>query len=83
RRREIYAPLAGWGSFLGRLAIALIVLGVVLWWAAGPDERWLHARFAAKVLHLALVVAAGALSYFAALWLLGFRFADFNRREPS
>jgi hypothetical protein len=29
------------------------------------------------------VIGAGALVYFGALWLLGFRFADFNRREPS
>jgi len=82
RRGGIYAPLEGWGRFLGRLAIALAVLGVVLWWTAGPDELWLHARFAAKASHLARVIAAGALSYFAALWLLGFRFSDFNRREP-
>jgi putative peptidoglycan lipid II flippase len=82
RRRGIYAPLDGWGWFLGRLAIALVVLGVVLWWTAGPDELWLHARFAAKASHLALVIAAGGLAYFAALWLVGFRFSDFNRREP-
>ena len=25
--------------------------------------------------------AAGALAYFASLWLLGFRVADFNRRD--
>jgi hypothetical protein len=27
------------------------------------------------------VIVAGALTYFGALWLVGFRFADFNRRE--
>jgi hypothetical protein len=26
---------------------------------------------------------AGAGAYFAALWLLGFRFADFNRRDAD
>jgi hypothetical protein len=31
---------------------------------------------------LGLVIGAGTLVYFGALWLLGFRFADFNRREP-
>jgi hypothetical protein len=29
------------------------------------------------------VCAAGAVAYFAALWLLGFRIADFNRRESD
>jgi putative peptidoglycan lipid II flippase len=82
RRADIYTPLAGWGRFLARLAIALVVLGVVLWLTAGPDEAWVHAGFVAKLSRLALVVGAGAVAYFAALWLLGFRVADFNRREP-
>jgi putative peptidoglycan lipid II flippase len=83
RRNDIYAPLAGWGGFLGRVAIALVVLGVVLWWSAGPAEFWTTAGLWAKVGRLALVIGAGAVAYFGALWLLGFRFADFNRREPS
>jgi putative peptidoglycan lipid II flippase len=83
RREAIYAPAPGWGRFLARLGIALAVLGVVLWWGAGPDELWVHAGLAAKATRLSLVIAAGALAYFASLWLLGFRFSDFNRREPS
>ncbi len=83
RRAGIYVPLAGWGRFLGRVAVALAALGVVLWWTAGPDELWVRIGLVAKVSRLALVIGAGALTYFAALWLLGFRFADFNRREPS
>ena len=53
-----------------------------LWFAAGPDELWVRAGLGAKVTRLALVIVAGALTYFAALWLLGFRLSDFNRREP-
>jgi len=36
-----------------------------------------------KVGRLAGVCAAGAGTYFGALWLLGFRFADFNRRDVA
>jgi peptidoglycan biosynthesis protein MviN/MurJ (putative lipid II flippase) len=36
-----------------------------------------------KAGRLAGVVAAGMAVYFAALYLLGFRFADFNRRESA
>jgi putative peptidoglycan lipid II flippase len=81
RRRGIYSPQPGWALFLGRIAIALAVLGGVLWWASGSDAFWVSAGVWAKVGRLSLVIAAGALAYFAALWLCGFRFGDFNRRE--
>jgi putative peptidoglycan lipid II flippase len=32
---------------------------------------------------MAWVLAAGAITYFAALWLMGFRLRDFNRHEPA
>jgi putative peptidoglycan lipid II flippase len=83
RRGGIYTPLPGWGRFLARVAIALIVLGAVLWWSAGPEELWTRVGLWVKVGRLALVVVAGAIAYFGSLWLLGFRLADFNRREPS
>src|SRR5215470_15461794 len=76
RRRAIYAPLPGWGRFLGRMGLALCVMGAALWWSAGPDSFWIAAGLWAKIGRLAIVVAAGALAYFGALWLLGFRIAD-------
>ena len=48
RRQGIYVPAPGWSGFLARLGIALIVLGAVLWWGAGPDEVWVRAGLAAK-----------------------------------
>ena len=83
RRADIYAPLPGWGPFLRRVLCALVVLGAVLWWGAGPDESWITAGLWSKVGRLTLVVAGGAFAYFGTLWLLGVRVADFNRREPS
>jgi putative peptidoglycan lipid II flippase len=53
----------------------------VLWWAAGVDAFWLSSGLWAKVSRLGLVIAAGGTAYFGALWLVGFRIADFNRRE--
>jgi putative peptidoglycan lipid II flippase len=53
----------------------------VLWWASGAETFWVTASLWVKVGRLSLVIVAGALAYFAALWLVGFRFADFNRRE--
>ena len=81
RRRDIYRPLPGWGGFLLKIAVALCVLGGVLWWVAGDDAFWLSAGLWAKVGRLAIVLAAGAIAYFGSLWLVGFRVADFDRRE--
>ncbi|MGH8800653.1 MAG: murein biosynthesis integral membrane protein MurJ, partial [Casimicrobiaceae bacterium] len=35
RRRDVFRPQPGWGGFLARIAVALGVLGGVLWWVAG------------------------------------------------
>ena len=55
--------------------------GGALYFMAGPAQWWLDAGLWAKVGRLAGIVAAGAAVYFGALFLLGFRLADFNRRE--
>ena len=83
RRRRAYTPRPGWARFLARVAIALVVLGVVLWFVPGDDAFWLHAGLWGKVGRLAWVIAAGTVSYFAVLWLLGFRLADFSRHESA
>jgi len=83
KRRGHYAPQPGWLAFLARLLIALAVLGAVLAWLAGPASFWLSATLWQKVGRLAWVIAAAIVVYFGTLWLLGFRVADFNRRETA
>ena len=81
RRRDVYRPMPGWPAFLSRVLAAVCVLGAVLWWIAGDDAFWLSAGLWAKVTRLGAVIAGGGVAYFGALWLVGFRIADFNRRE--
>ena len=81
KKRGIYAPSAGWLLFVSKLVIALFALAAVLLWLGGPSSFWLSATLWPKVGRLAAVCAAGASAYFCALWLLGFRVADFNRRD--
>jgi putative peptidoglycan lipid II flippase len=80
RRRGVYQPQAGWGVFMLKLLAALIVLGSVLWFASAGDTAWLAMSGGQRVLQLSAVVLAGILSYFATLWLLGFRPRDFRRK---
>jgi putative peptidoglycan lipid II flippase len=83
KRRGIYAPVAGWLPFLAKLMIALFVLAAVLLWIGGPASFWTAASLWQKVGRLAGVCVSGAVAYFAALWLLGFRLRDFNRRDVT
>jgi len=55
----------------------------VLWVASGTDASWLTMGAAARAGNLASVVLLGAAAYFAALWLLGFRPADFSRKAAE
>jgi putative peptidoglycan lipid II flippase len=83
RKRGIYLPVAGWPLFVAKLVVALFALAAVLLWLGGPASFWLGATLWEKVGRLAGVCAAGAGAYFGALWMLGFRFAHFNRRDVA
>ncbi len=83
RKHGFYVPQPGWLIFVSKLIIALVALAAVLFWLAGASTFWLNASLWQKAGRLAGVVAAGIAVYFAALYLLGFRFADFNRREST
>ena len=80
RSHGIYTPQPGWRAFSLKIAIAIIAMGLCLWFAAGSGDEWLAARATARVLRLSGVVLLGAAAYFATLWLLGFRLRDFTRR---
>ncbi|HEY6094944.1 MAG TPA: murein biosynthesis integral membrane protein MurJ [Gallionellaceae bacterium] len=80
RKRGIYQPEPGWGKFLAKIAVALLALGLTLWFGMGEQVHWLHTQGWPRILHLSWLVAAGIVAYFAVLYLLGFRLRDFSRR---
>ncbi|RMC99697.1 murein biosynthesis integral membrane protein MurJ [Aquitalea palustris] len=80
-KRKIYQPQAGWSGFLGKMALAILAMTAVL-----LALQWLlpihwdgHAW--QRVCWLTLLVVAGAVTYFASLFALGFRPRQFMRRE--
>ena len=81
RQHHIYSPQPGWGAFALKIAAAIAVMGVCLWFAAGDSEAWLTAAPLMKAVRLTGVVALGAATYLSTLWLLGFRPRDFVRRS--
>ncbi|MDP1537186.1 MAG: murein biosynthesis integral membrane protein MurJ [Burkholderiales bacterium] len=80
RQRKNYLPSPGWGVFLLKITLALIVLAVTLWFGMGREANWLLASASVRVTWLAALVAAGMTGYLATLWLLGFRLRDFRQR---
>jgi len=80
RRRAIYTPLPGWGGFMLKLALAVYVMGAVLWLLSGNAASWLTASALERAGRLSMLVVAGGGAYFGSLWILGFRFRDFARR---
>lgn len=82
RRANIYTPSPGWAGFWIKLVAALIFMaGVTMACADAVDWVDLAKHGTLRVVALLAVVAAGAGSYFAALWIMGFRLNDFKRRE--
>jgi putative peptidoglycan lipid II flippase len=80
RQFNIYTPQPGWTLFALKILLAIAAMSACLWFAAGRDAVWLNATGLMKVTRLVGVVFLGAATYFAALWLLGFRPRDFKQR---
>ena len=77
----IYKPQPGWLAFMAKLAVALGVMTLILWFAMGSHAWWLQAGAALRVGGLCALVVLGSTVYFATLFVCGFRPADFSRRS--
>jgi putative peptidoglycan lipid II flippase len=80
RRQGIYAPQPGWPVFWVKVAAAVALMCVVLYFATGSPAWWLTAGWQHRVPALVGLVLLGAAAYAAALAALGFRMRDFARR---
>jgi putative peptidoglycan lipid II flippase len=81
RRRGLYVPSPGWPKFIGKVAIALAALVLVVWFGNRQiDWTSMQAQWPLRAALLAGLIGGGAASYGAILWLLGFRPRDFAVR---
>jgi putative peptidoglycan lipid II flippase len=79
-KRGLYQPSAGWIFFLARLLGALLILtGIGMW--AGSQFDWisLGATPLIRIADLLLIIVLCMVSYFGALFAMGFRLRDFKR----
>jgi putative peptidoglycan lipid II flippase len=80
RKQNIFTPQAGWGRFLTRLIIAVIVMAAALLGMLYVMPDWAQGNMAHRLARLMVVVVVGVVAYFATLAVLGFRVKDFARR---
>ncbi len=80
RAHQVYKPLPGWFVFYAKLLAALSLMALALYYISNLAGDWLHMRTAVKLGWISLLVVAGAVVYFAALYALGFRPRDFSKR---
>ena len=80
-RGGIFRPRPGWGRFTLQVALANVLLGALLAWAAHSiDWIGLQAHLGQRVAAVAAVLTGVALAYFAVLAACGLRPRDFTRR---
>ena len=79
RAQEIYSPLAGWGGFALKIAVAVAVMAAALYFAMGSPEWWLAAGWQAKLAALVALVVLGVAVYAGCLFAMGFRPRQFSR----
>ncbi|BBE77049.1 MULTISPECIES: murein biosynthesis integral membrane protein MurJ [Phytobacter] len=80
RKQNIFTPQAGWGRFLTRLFIAVIVMAAALLGMLYVMPDWAQGNMGHRLARLMVVVVVGVVAYFATLAVLGFRVKDFARR---
>lgn len=80
RRRGIYIAHPGWGKFLLRLSLALILLaGIALWLGNQFDWIALQQQPFHRIGALFIIIAICGAAYFGTLFATGFRLRDFKR----
>ncbi|MBI1424668.1 MAG: murein biosynthesis integral membrane protein MurJ [Gammaproteobacteria bacterium] len=81
RRQGVYHSMPGWGCFLRQLAGALAMMLAVLIFAVPGLSHWLAWSAGHRALMLLVWVGVCAATYFAGLYLFGFRLGAFRAQH--
>ncbi|MDH5600441.1 MAG: murein biosynthesis integral membrane protein MurJ [Gammaproteobacteria bacterium] len=83
KRAGVYSPSTGWMKLFLQTGFAVIVMGVLIYLAAGELSFWITATASQRIFQLSWIIPLGALSYFAVLRLSGVRFSQLQRPRQS
>ncbi len=83
RRQGVLHHSPGWRQMIRRMLVALLLMGLFLWWVAGSTDRWLVMSAWQRVLWMSVLVAGGAGIYFGTLWVLGMRIQELRVRPTA
>lgn len=78
RRAGVYSPSDRWRRLGLQVVVANVAMAAFLWWASGDWDGWTQMVAVERVTRLLACVGGGGVTYFAALWLMGARLADFR-----
>jgi putative peptidoglycan lipid II flippase len=81
RREGVARHGKGWPMLLFRTAMANIVMATALFALQRPLSWWLDSGIPARVSWLAMAIVVAVAAYFAVLFMLGMRTADFRLRQ--
>jgi len=73
RQQQVFTPLAGWQTFLIRIAAATTLMAALLAWGSGSIEHWVAISLFDRVTQLFLWIGLGMVSYFGGLFVFGMR----------
>jgi len=80
RKQQLFEPQAGWGRFIAKLVVSVLVMCAVLVGMMYLMPAWAEGGMPIRLVRLGALVGAGVVAYFGMLALLGFRLRDFSRR---
>jgi putative peptidoglycan lipid II flippase len=82
-RRGIYVPQSGWKLFILRLVCAVVVMAIALFFSMWFLPLDFAGHVYIRVISLFSLLVIAAISYFATLFVLGFRVRDFALHDPD
>ena len=79
RKTGIFHPQDGWPAWIFKILIASTAMAAIVIWLSPDAAQWSQWQVMGRLSNLAIIIVAGALTYFALLWLQGLRPAQLKK----